>query len=274
MSSFFQLFMAWGLLLVFVLVLYVVDKVNVIYQGYAKPDTPQTYNDGLFGELTGKTLWDAMSGLPVPGMDAKTVTNLKPHYEPVLRQHIEQVFMEGYTHGRAGTAGVPTNNRIIPTPRGSLESWLPMHHLASIYQAGVDFAAKKPDDELRIQQSLDQVTSMIYARLGLDLTEAYSATLLIHTDDEEEDAQLPPSEEALASTPVALPAQPAPPVVSAPPPVAAAPAPAPVAMAEAEPDIEPSALQPDLSSLPSSAGTEQAVYATPGMNQEAKAVPA
>ncbi len=271
MSSFFQLFMAWGLLLVFVLVLYVVDKVNVIYQGYAKPEMPQTYNDGLFGELTGKTLWDAMSGLPVPGMDAKTVSNLKPHYEPVLRQHIEQVFMEGYTHGRAGTAGVPTNNRIIPTPRGSLESWLPMHHLASIYQAGVDFAAKKPDEALRIQQSLDQVTSMIYARLGLDLTEAYSATLLIHTD-EEEDASLPPSEEALASPPVALPAQPAPSVVSAPPPVAAAPAP--LAVAEAVPDIMPSALQPDLSSLSSSAGTEQAVYATPGVNDEAKAVPA
>ena len=53
MSSFFQLFMAWGLLLVFVLVLYMVDKVNVIYQGYAKPDIPKTYNDGLFGELTG-----------------------------------------------------------------------------------------------------------------------------------------------------------------------------------------------------------------------------
>lgn len=195
MSSFFQLFLAWGLLLVFVLVLYIVDKVNVIYQGYAKPDLPQTYNDGLFGELVGKTLWDAMSGIPVPGVDTKFVSSLKPHYEPVLRQHIEQVFMEGYSHGKAGTAGVPTNNRIIPTPRGSIESWLPMHHLASIYQAGVDFSAKKPEDVLRIQQSLDQVTAMIYARIGVGLTEAYSATLLIHPEGEEESGQdLPPPE--------------------------------------------------------------------------------
>ncbi|MEY4675931.1 MAG: hypothetical protein RLZZ470_438 [Pseudomonadota bacterium] len=195
MSSFFQLFLAWGLLLVFVLVLYIVDKVNVIYQGYAKPDLPQTYNDGLFGELVGKTLWDAMSGIPIPGVDTKFVSSLKPHYEPVLRQHIEQVFMEGYSHGKAGTAGVPTNNRIIPTPRGSIESWLPMHHLASIYQAGVDFAAKKPEDVLRIQQSLDQVTAMIYARIGVGLTEAYSATLLIHPEGEEEDGKdLPPPE--------------------------------------------------------------------------------
>jgi hypothetical protein len=271
MSSFFQLFLAWGVLLLVILVLYLVDKINIIYQRQGQDAAEPVYSDGLFGDLVGKALWDAMSGIPLPGFDPKLVQDLKPHYEPVLRQHIEQVFMEGYTHGRAGTAGVPTNNRIIPTPRGSLESWLPMHHLASIYQAGVDFAAKKPDEELRIQQSLDQVTSMIYARLGLDLTEAYSATLLIHTD-EEEDASLPPSEEALASPPVALPAQPAPSVVSAPPPVAAAPAP--LAVAEAEPDIMPSALQPDLSSLTSPAGTEQAVYATPGVNDEAKAVPA
>lgn len=201
MSSFFQLFLAWGLLLIFVLILYIVDKVNVIYQGYAKPDVPQTYNDGLFGELVGKTLWDAMSGIPVPGVDAKFVSSLKPHYEPVLRQHIEQVFMEGYSHGKAGTAGVPTNNRIIPTPRGSLESWLPMHHLASIYQAGVDFAAKKPEDTLRIQQSLDQVTAMIYARIGVGLSEAYSATLLIHPEAEEDDGkELPPPEADETST--------------------------------------------------------------------------
>jgi len=31
MNSFFQLFFAWGLLLVFILVLYIIDKVNVIY---------------------------------------------------------------------------------------------------------------------------------------------------------------------------------------------------------------------------------------------------
>ena len=70
-----------------------------------------------------------------------------------------------------------------------------MHHLASIYQAGVDFAAKKPEDVLRIQQSLDQVTAMIYARIGVGLSEAYSATLLIHPEGEVDDGkELPPPE--------------------------------------------------------------------------------
>lgn len=268
MSSFFQLFMAWGLLLVFVLVLYVVDKVNVIYTGYSQPELPKTYNDGLFGELSGKTLWDAMSGIPVPGSDAHLVNSLKPHYEPVLRQHIEQVFMEGYTHGRSGTAGVPTNNRIIPTPRGSLESWLPMHHLASIYQAGVDFAAQNPEDELRIQQSLDQVTSMIYARLGLDLKEAYSATLLIYPEEDLQETMLPPSDLEVPVVQMAAPAATAPVVASA----------AQVAMPTVQPltpDSEPSALQPDLSQLQAAPTTaENTPHGSPVLAEEAKAVPA
>jgi hypothetical protein len=123
-----------------------------------------------------------------------------------------------------------------------------MHHLASIYQAGVDFAKRNPDDVLRIQQSLDQVTAMIYARIGVGLNEAYSATLLIHPEGEEPD-ELPPPEEA---------------------PVLAAPATeqAPAQAQAPAPEAAPY-LQPDLSTLAPSADAEQAV-----VNQEAKPVPA
>ena len=255
MNSFFQLFLVWGVLLVFLLVLYVIDKVNVIYQGYSRAELPATYDDGLFGELAGKTLWDAMSGIPLPGVEPKHVSDLKPHYEPILRQHIEQVFMEGYSHGKAGTVGVPTNNRQVPTPRGSVVSWLPMHHLASLYQAGVDFATSKPDDVLRIQQSLDQVTGMIYARIGLGLGEPYSATLLIHPVSSEEDAMLPPAEDA-------------------PPPAASSTAPALPAMTMAN-SMEPSGevLEPDLSQLnPGRAAATEAAQ-TPATAAEERAVP-
>ena len=260
MNSFFQLFLVWGVLLVFLLVLYVIDKVNVIYQGYSSAEIPATFDDGLFGELAGKTLWDAMSGIPLPGVDAKHVSNLKPHYEPILRQHIEQVFMEGYSHGKAGTVGVPTNNRQIPTPRGSVVSWLPMHHLASLYQAGADFSTSTPDDVLRIQQSLDQVTGMIYARMGLGLGEAYSATLLIHPVSSEADAMLPPAEDA----PAAVPETPALPAMS---------------MAQSpEPEPLGEVLQPDLSQLNLNRGTQETpepaalAEAEPSPNEE-KAVP-
>jgi hypothetical protein len=180
MNGFFQLMVAWGVLLLFVLMLYMIDKFNFVFSNYAQADTPQTYTDGLFGELYGKPLWDAMSGLPIPGIEKKLVESLKPHYEPVLRQHIEQVFMEGYQHAREATLGVPSNNRMIPTPRGALESWLPLHHLSSIYQAGADFYSTPDSDVLRIQQNLDQITSMLYARVGISLLDPYSRTLMVH----------------------------------------------------------------------------------------------
>jgi hypothetical protein len=178
MSNFYQLFLAWGILLVVVLSFYLIDKVNTMYRFSVPAEIPKTYSDGLFGELVGKNLWDAMSGLPVQGIDPKLVENLKPHYEPILRQHIEHTFMEGFRDGQAQRAGVPPNNRPIPTPRGSVESWLPLHHLASIYQAGSEFAMGLPEEHLRIQQSLDQVTAMLYARTNFELKDPYSETLL------------------------------------------------------------------------------------------------
>ena len=130
-----------------------------------------------------------------------------------------------------------------------------MHHLASLYQAGVDFATSQADDVLRIQQSLDQVTGMIYARIGLGLGEPYSATLLIHPVSSEEDAMLPPAEEELP--PPAAPA-------------VAAPALPQMAVAQVtEPMGE--VLQPDLSQL--NAGRELADIQEDGQVQEEKAVP-
>jgi hypothetical protein len=182
MSSFFQLFLAWGVLLLVILVLYLVDKINTIYQRQAQDAPEPTYSDGLFGELVGKALWDAMSGIPLPGFDPKLVQDLKPHYEPVLRQHIEQTFLQGVTDQREGRAGVPANNRMIPTPRGSVESWMPLHHLSSLYQCGVEHAQNKSAERLRVQQTLDQVCVMLYARAGLELKDPFSRILMEPTD--------------------------------------------------------------------------------------------
>ena len=178
MSSFFQLFLAWGVLLLVILVLYLVDKINIIYQRQSQDAAEPVYSDGLFGELVGKALWDAMSGIPLPGFDPKLVQDLKPHYEPVLRQHIEHTFLQGVTDQREGRAGVPVNNRMIPTPRGSVESWMPLHHLSSLYQCGVDHAQNKPAERLRVQQTLDQVCVMLYARAGLELKDPFSRILM------------------------------------------------------------------------------------------------
>ena len=177
MSNFFQLFVAWGVLLLVVLSFYLIDKVNVIYRKHTGPEIPKTYDDGLFADLSGKTLWDAMSGIPVPGYPADLLEKLRPHYEPVVRQHIELLFMQGRQDGAKGTQNVPSNVGKFPTPRGSLESWLPMHHVASLYQVGFD-DAQHPEQWLVNQQTLDQVVAMLYARTGLILSEPYSSHLM------------------------------------------------------------------------------------------------
>jgi hypothetical protein len=125
-----------------------------------------------------------------------------------------------------------------------------MHHLASIYQAGVDFAKGNADDVLRIQQSLDQVTAMIYARIGVGLNEAYSATLLIHPEGED-NPELPPVEEVFAAAEVPT-----------------------------EPALthEPMVLQPDLSGLqtaqPASPVAAMASPVSSEQTEEAKPIPA
>ena len=96
----------------------------------------------------------------------------------MLRQHIEQTFLQGVTDQREGRAGVPVNNRMIPTPRGNLESWMPLHHLSSLYQCGVEHAQNKPAERLRVQQTLDQVCVMLYARAGLELKDPFSRILM------------------------------------------------------------------------------------------------
>jgi hypothetical protein len=93
--------------------LYLVDKINIIYQRQGQDAAEPVYSDGLFGDLVGKALWDAMSGIPLPGFDPKLVQDLKPHYEPVLRQHIEQTFLQGVTDQREGRAFVQAGAGIV-----------------------------------------------------------------------------------------------------------------------------------------------------------------
>jgi hypothetical protein len=84
MNSFFQLFLVWGVLLVFLLVLYVIDKVNVIYQGYSRTEVPATYDDGLFGELAGKTLWGRHERYSIARRGRQACVRL----ETALRTHL------------------------------------------------------------------------------------------------------------------------------------------------------------------------------------------
>jgi hypothetical protein len=55
---------------------------------------------------------------------------------------------------------------------------MPLHHLSSLYQCGFDHAQNKPAERLRVQQTLDQVCVMLYARAGLELKDPFSRILM------------------------------------------------------------------------------------------------
>ena len=139
--------------------------------------------DILFAGLEGKTLWDAMSGKQIDGFDAQLVDALRPHYEPILREHIITTFDDGMEDAQEDDPQNPGSLRTIPTPRGEVESWLPPQHLGSIYRTAVEFAGdyaqtRDTDTFYRLKETLDSVTGMLYERAGLTLDIPFSESLL------------------------------------------------------------------------------------------------
>jgi len=172
---------SWVLLLLVILTLYLIDKVNHLANMYEAP-TPQTPSlpefepeapgDLLFSGLEGKKLWDAMNGRQIDGFDATLIDALRPHYEPILREHITATFKDGLEEASSDESKVPSSTRQISTARGYIQSWLPPQHLGSIYRSALEFAgsyANAPEAEtlLRLKQTVDSVVDMLYQRVGI-----------------------------------------------------------------------------------------------------------
>jgi hypothetical protein len=181
MSNFMMNMISWILLLLVILTLYLIDKVNHLAKMYEapKPELPELPDfeseipgDLLFSGLEGKKLWDAMNGRQIDGFDATLIDALRPHYEPILREHITATFRDALEEVGADESKVPSSTRKISTVRGFIQSWLPPQHLGSIYRAGLEFAgsyAKDPDPEvlLRLKQTVDSVVDMLYQRVSI-----------------------------------------------------------------------------------------------------------
>jgi hypothetical protein len=204
MSNFMMNMISWVLLLLVILTLYLIDKINHLAKMYEapKPDTPslpefetEVPGDLLFSGLEGKKLWDAMNGKQVEGFDATLIDALRPHYEPVLREHITATFKDGLEELGGDESKVPSSMRKISTVRGFIESWLPPQHLGSIYRSALEFAgtyANDPDPEvlLRLKQTVDSVVDMLYQRVGITNEVPFSDFLF-------EDMPIPDKEETM-----------------------------------------------------------------------------
>ena len=207
MSNFMMNMISWVLLLLVILTLYLIDKINHLAKMYEAPK-PETSDmpgmsefdteipgDLLFSGLEGKKLWDAMNGKQVEGFDATMIEALRPHYEPILREHITATFKDGLEEVGGDESKVPSSLRKISTVRGHIQSWLPPQHLGSIYRSALEFAgtyANDPNPEvlLRLQQTVDSVVDMLYQRVGITNDVPFSEFLF-------EDMPVPETEDAM-----------------------------------------------------------------------------
>jgi hypothetical protein len=209
MSNFMMNMISWVLLLLVILTLYLIDKINHLSKMYEapKPETPgmpdfetEIPGDLLFSGLEGKKLWDAMNGREVEGFDASMIEALRPHYEPILREHITSTFKDGLEEVGGDESKVPSSMRKIATVRGHIQSWLPPQHLGSIYRSALEFAGTyandpNPDTLVRLKQTVDSVVDMLYQRVGITNEVPFSDFLFEEMPIEDES----PAEEAMLS---------------------------------------------------------------------------
>jgi hypothetical protein len=206
MSNFMMNMISWVLLLLVILTLYLIDKVNELAKIYEAPKPeapllpePELASDLLFAGLEGKDLWDAMNGKQLEGFDRTLIEALRPHYEPILREHIVATFKDGLEEVGGNENFVPNSLRRIDTVRGYIQSWLPPQHLGSIYRNALEFASldpHEPDMEVlgRLKRSLDSVVEMLYQRVSITNEVPFSEFLY---DRHEADIPAPEHEEAM-----------------------------------------------------------------------------
>ena len=189
---------ALALLLVILMIIYLVDRINVIERATQEAvrslgQQPGPAPAGPFGALSGKALWDAMTGEGAD-LDPMEASMLRQRFESVLSRHIEALFEEGRKDGQAGSNNRPSNTRRINTVRGSVESWLPANQAQALYQCGNDFATQGPGQWSTIRVVLDDAVRDLYTRAQLEQRGRLSDNLM------------GPDPDAAGAAPTALPA--------------------------------------------------------------------
>ena len=188
MNTILLLLIFIGLAGVLLTVFFTLEKVNDIATGKS-PAKPRFNAAETFGGLSGKDLWDAMMGLPMRGITPKEILSLKPRYEVVLQKHLEILFEEGQRDAREGFAMPVRCERVVPTLRGEIESWIPHQYASSIYKIGYSLVTEPDEDEDKLREQIDEIGDEIFYAAGLP-PHPLSRLLLPYQEEEE----LPPEE--------------------------------------------------------------------------------
>lgn len=182
MDSLINAFLAIGLLVLILLVVYLVDRVNSLEKETRRisqmtADVALTPADPWLG-LSGKPLWDAVSGRPPASLSVAALEELRLRYELVLHKHIQSLFEEGVRDGRRGLSGEPKNPRMLQTAQGSIEAWMPTAQVNTLYKCGLDSTQLAPEALGPVRQALDEAGQQLFAKVQLPLTEPLSTSLL------------------------------------------------------------------------------------------------
>jgi hypothetical protein len=168
-----------------VLIIYLIDRVNSIdkFARLVQADQSWSSSDpaamGLFGDLHGKRLWDAVSGVPIEGWDKGAIDLIRNRYQLVLRRHIEDLFNEGLQHGREKRQGYQLSaSRMISTLRGPVESWIPIENAVSIYNAGYARANAKDNELAQLRTNLDMAIDSLFSQAAIKLARPMSSSLI------------------------------------------------------------------------------------------------
>jgi hypothetical protein len=200
MNTILLLLIFTGLVGLLLVVFYMLDRLNELHKHADLQKIPHKPDDS-FGGLAGKELWDAMIGIPLSGWDSKKLEPLKPRYEALLQKHLELLFEDGKLDAREGFAMPVRCDRVVPTLRGEIESWMPHEYASGIYRAAQDLINLPPEEHEAVMSRIDDIGDALYSATNLPPTHPLSKVLVPSSRPPEEetsaDGEAPSEEDTL-----------------------------------------------------------------------------
>ena len=181
MGNFLLLLILFVLASVLLLIVYLIDRVNLIEKQTVDRAATELKNNnasGPFRGMEGEDLWNAMSHNRMPPLEDSIIEEIKPRYEFILLKHVEKTFELGKEHALKKIETKPLNQITLPTLRGPVESWIPQNFCEEIYNAGFESINVNQANIEEIKYKLDSSVVQLFDKVKINLTEPISNQLL------------------------------------------------------------------------------------------------
>ena len=181
MGNFLLLLILFVLASVLLLIVYLIDRVNLIEKQTVDRAATELKNNnasGPFRGMEGEDLWNAMSHNRMPPLEDSIIEEIKPRYEFILLKHVEKTFELGKDHALKNIETKPPNQITLPTLRGPVESWIPQNFCEEIYNAGFESINANQTNIEEIKYKLDSSVVQLFDKVKINLTEPISNQLL------------------------------------------------------------------------------------------------